>query len=556
MKLIVGIDFGTSTTVVRYRMEDSNIIQSIKESNGNDIIPSVIYKNPETGIKLYGSEAFKCNPNTEEGEIISNFKMNLLNPSKREQAKLHIEEFLTHVYGLFKNQTQGLNPTETEINVSYPAKWDDEMIRFMKEAVHKAGFTGTITGVKEPLAATQDLLYRHLQDLQKAKLIGIQKSIRIFVLDMGAGTTDISILKLSIDEYGIPHISEPLLYPSKSEPFLCGGREIDELMQQYLINYFSKKNYTPMPECIELPLIKDWKEQTLSPNLKHGEKVSLPNSLHYILKAIGLKNIVADFSFNRIDFEYSTKEHWEKLYKLIQSSMLQYKTVYGIGAEDIDFVCLTGGHSTWYTVPLLFNGEGLCNGIAQEGEEETLNFEKLKKEPWRMEALSDSLPHESVARGLCLMDQKLIGALPSSNNVWVKITVDDKSSEIMQIIDKTSPLPITNTITHEIICLKHLFDSIINTQINIYIGENLENAETYSMQFKNDSKSFWNYIREIIFPTFIVSVHKVKFIINFTMTEEGLFDISGTFNIDNNKICEFTLNDLYKFSEFDKKINN
>lgn len=76
------------------------------------------------------------------------------------------------------------------------------------------------------------------------------------------------------------------------------------------------------------------------------------------------------------------------------------------------------------------------------------------------------------------------------------------------------------------------------------------------MQFKNDSKSFWNYIREIIFPTFIVSVHKVKFIINFTMTEEGLFDISGTFNIDNNKICEFTLNDLYKFSEFDKKINN
>ena len=50
---------------------------------------------------------------------------------------------------------------------------------------------------------------------------------------MGAGTTDISILKLSIDEYGIPHISEPLLYPSKSEPFLCGGREIDELMQQY-----------------------------------------------------------------------------------------------------------------------------------------------------------------------------------------------------------------------------------------------------------------------------------------------------------------------------------
>ena len=229
--------------------------------------------------------------------------------------------------------------------------------------------------------------------------------------------------------------------------------------------------------------------------------------------------------------------------------MLQYKTVYGIGAEDIDFVCLTGGHSTWYTVPLLFNGEGLCNGIAKEGEEETLNFEKLKKEPWRMEALSDSLPHESVARGLCLMDQKLIGALPSSNNVWVKITVDDKSSEIMQIIDKTSPLPITNTITHEIILKKYLFDSTnINAQINIYVGETLEKSELYTMQFNDDPESFISKIFGflLVFAIFTKLDYKTKLTINFTMTEEGLLDVSGSLNIDDIKEIKFTSKDLHK----------
>jgi molecular chaperone DnaK (HSP70) len=45
MKLIVGIDFGTSTTVVRYKEEGTDVIKPIKDADGvSDIIPSAIFR--------------------------------------------------------------------------------------------------------------------------------------------------------------------------------------------------------------------------------------------------------------------------------------------------------------------------------------------------------------------------------------------------------------------------------------------------------------------------------------------------------------------------------
>ena len=94
MKLIVGIDFGTSTTVVRYRMEDSEIIQSLKDANGtSDIIPTVIFRNSDYDTTEYGVQALTSATSAVNGETIANFKMDLLDPEKREHAKELIEEY-------------------------------------------------------------------------------------------------------------------------------------------------------------------------------------------------------------------------------------------------------------------------------------------------------------------------------------------------------------------------------------------------------------------------------------------------------------------------------
>ena len=92
MKLIVGIDFGTSTTVVRYREEGSNEIKSLKADNGkSDIIPTIIFRPKNGGNTVYGTQAEQMSANHVKGDTIVNFKMDLLNPDhdKREEAAFH-----------------------------------------------------------------------------------------------------------------------------------------------------------------------------------------------------------------------------------------------------------------------------------------------------------------------------------------------------------------------------------------------------------------------------------------------------------------------------------
>lgn len=553
MKLIVGIDFGTSTTVVRYRMENSNVIESLIDANGeSEIIPSAIYRNLNYGTTEYGVQALVAAANDQDGGngmLITNFKMNLLDTNKREQAKNLIEEFLVYIHALFKAQTKRLSFTSSEINISYPAKWDETMVKIMKNAIAKAGFDGQIKGRKEPEAATRYLLNKHLRSLRDDKRLEINKPLRIFMLDMGAGTTDISIFKLMIDDEGIPRITELLSYPSKQERILCGGREIDLALKNYLKKYCENAGLDYFdPNIITLHNLKIWKEVQVSPALKEKSAVDhILDGLVVVLKNINRSDLIEKFSLCRSDFEQETKEHWKKLYSLIKSAMSQYKYA---KPEDIDFLWLTGGHSVWYTVPKLFNGEGVCGDIAKEGKDpDALNFVKLKKESWRIGNFLDDKPQESVARGLCLMDQKIIYETSSSNNVWAKITVNNDEGDIVQVVNKLDDvLPVEKNLSYNTtIQRNHVLGKLgVEMQIDIYEGETLENAEHRVLKMDQHAG---NIISRLILALFILPIFmplniNVKVDVKMTMTEEGLLEIDGEFKLDNNNSYKFTYDDF------------
>ena len=426
MKLIVGIDFGTSTTIVKYKIEGNDTIVSIKDSDGvSDIIPTAIFRPTSTDAQtLYGKVAISRFNGGEEGELITNFKMGLLSsdPNVIEKSKSQIKEFLRYVYTCFYDQTKGLNYTDSEIYVSYPAKWSSSLAQFMKEAVREAGFCGTIHGVFEPVAAVQNALHSHVKRLQESELLGVNKPLNILMLDMGAGTSDIYIFPLTLENCDgiykvIPQKGTP--YPSIDDPSLCGGCEIDKMLQELIHDHLKKTlsfDDDQLNQIFTLSDAKRWKDEHLSNTLKDNQSAGLPNKILSTIKALESfldKNkleAAKNFTINRSSFEEKTKTHWETLYRMIQSAIALHAKTYNISAEDIDLVLLTGGHSAWYTVPKLFNGDGIRGNIGvdhiHEGQTVSAShFSKIEKEPWRI--LSDPLSQESVAKGLVLYAEGL-----------------------------------------------------------------------------------------------------------------------------------------------------
>lgn len=556
-KLIVGIDFGTSTTVVRYKREGTDNIVPIKDKDGvSDIIPSAIFIRND-GQKLYGNEAKKAYAGGMDGEYVTNFKMGLLSVNEPEcnTAVQHIKDFLGFVYQCFRQQVHGLHYDSLDVYVSYPAKWSDSFINFMKKSTADAGFgTDTsvvnIVGINEPKAATYNFLGRNLKDLKASRLLTPGKPMHVFMLDMGAGTTDIVIFKLTIDSQGKIDISNLLSYPSVDNPNLCGGREIDKILTDYVLKYVS--NETGIKDLDEdLFSVNDakiWKEQTISTLLEKHEVINLPMALKAVLKFMpnGVK-AYSEFALTRQSFEAITSAHWKELYTLITSAINLYNTTYGIGAEDIDLLFRSGGHAQWYTVPNLFDGEGVNGYIGVDHREgsgvvKALDFKKLREEPWRM--FLDVNPHETVAEGLCMLDTQLlpkgiaIGTCP--NNVWVQLDINKKKSELVQIVNIGEKLPAVHSdiqIDFGKIESDYNGKDDFRGSFTVYTGEKLESAIIQQEDINLDVDLF----------TFLIPGN--KYFINCTyevsMSEEGTLSFKG--DVSFRKDFPFAPTDHVKF---------
>ena len=568
-KLIVGIDFGTSTTVVRYKLEgaDANSIMPLRDPGKTDshIIPSCIFIPNDSDTHTYGYEALQQKANSnDKGKLITNFKMGLLDgdEQEQEQSKQYIKEFLTFVYQAFANQTLGVDYDGLRVYISHPAKWPSDSVKFMKQAVREAGFirnekTDSVESCNEPKAASYEMLKNHLTEWQNSRLLTIDEPINVFMLDMGAGTSDIMIFKLSIDENGNPLISDMLKYPSNDNPILCGGREIDVKLQECVISHCSKYLKDMDESLFGINEAKGWKER-ISSVLKSGQTVNLPNDisvpLRWFIHDEGKREaIISGFSLSNYDFESLTKDHWKNLYTLINGAITKYQETYGVGAEDIDALFLTGGHARWYTIPNLFNGKGVCGMIGcdyenDKGVVKSLNFEKLRNDPWRM--FMNALPHETVARGLCLQGEGIKIVETSANSVWVKLTINDKSTDLIQVVKAGKDIiPLSNGISRKIIMKKNsVFGNLhFDISFDIYIGNCIETAEHKVLKLSNeDDNGVLSRFAYAIFLIPIVAsldyIFEIKAAID--ITESSEINISGDLYVDGQKKEHFTNDDL------------
>ncbi|MBR4761913.1 MAG: SEL1-like repeat protein [Clostridia bacterium] len=388
MERLIGIDFGTSTSVIRTKMYDGDkpvgeqlLAQPVVFNNGASMVPTVV--RCKNDVYSFGYEAEIPSKNS---EVFTAFKLDLQSDDAEKQAmaKELTVRFFEYLYSEYKHQEVtgflGDTAAANTTYLSYPVKWSGETQNFMIETAKAAGFENVV-GMDEAEAAIRAITLQCRDVLQNEGLISDGVASNVLLIDMGAGTTDIVICKYTP---GANSKNEILTTWPKGGKITFGGREVDAVLRDYVISKFPGEAREQIESRIGIERIKAWKENTVSPALKAGETVTecgdAENIAYYM--DIDLEPLCLD----RDELERILGDYIAQFALLVSDAMLDS----GLNPEDIDLIVLTGGHSKWYFVEDILSSKNTRFG--------EMNFKQIKENPKRI--LSVALPQETVALGL------------------------------------------------------------------------------------------------------------------------------------------------------------
>lgn len=455
---IIGIDFGTSTTVVRvHNVGEGNRVVPLAV-NGNRTIPTIAFESVDGNI-YYGYDAKAMIDSNAPGLERKNFKMDLISEDEevRAWAEKLVKGFMHYIYERYQNHSNAgtFDPAdEVKVYVSHPAKWTSSARSLMKRSVAEAGFCceEDVSLKDEPTAAILAVMHEKKEVLNKANMLKPDKKYKVMMIDMGAGTTDIVLCTYQVVG-GKLELDDIFTYPSVNTPGLCGGREIDDTIVKeatIFVNSMQENPSTAGRNAINKfkSNVKAWKEQTLSVGLCKSIEIPEPDDISRFRDDLlgygfAVKNGNERFTMNRDFFERITEGHWK------QWGLLLHRTFEGVQdvqfqnlacakrPEEVDLLIVTGGHSQWYVVPEYLTGKLHLSDVPD------IQFTKIQQNP---ELLLQSVdPQETVAVGLCHLDEDVVGSIAASNDISISFFCEGKYLGSCELIKKGVELPFTKT---------------------------------------------------------------------------------------------------------------
>lgn len=413
---IIGIDFGTSTSVIRVMIykdgkptDETLDAKAVVFGEGNTVVPTLIAKKTDgSGEPYYGYETQDKNRGF---TVYSNFKMELEsdNSEKRATARELTEEFLKYMGKEYRQQRDDGhfgNADKERTIISYPVKWKQETKQFMEEAAVNAGFPN-VSGMDEAHAAIHAVTTMKKDLLAKSGLLHDEKPANILLIDMGAGTTDLVLCRHT---FGTKATTEILCtWPQRGKLLFSGG-QVDRLLKGFFQSKLGSADACELLKHIGTDQYKVWKEITVSPTLKKNGAVTYFTALDTCAEMMGIE--LDEYSLDRAALENCLEDYLRQLPLLVNACLYNVN----VQGDVVDLVIVTGGHSQWYFVQ-----EILAGRMAEYGH---VNLEKMQEDPSRI--VSITRPQETVALGLVFspMNNSAI-VLEKGNSVETNNSISD-----------------------------------------------------------------------------------------------------------------------------------
>jgi molecular chaperone DnaK (HSP70) len=389
---VLGIDFGTSTSVIKVKTYKdggplgARDLAEYVRFGGGSTTPTLIF-NAKDGRAFFGAEAENASA---KGIMHRNFKLDLISPDgeKRAEAVRLTRQFFKYLHDAYQASRNSFPECDIETtHISYPAKWPDSLRAEMEQIVRDAGFFG-VKGITEPAAAVYAVM---VQEEKKLAVPGSGKPLNILLIDMGAGTTDLVLCEYIPSSRNVEIVTT---WPEADSDLLLGGREIDEALCKYVKAYLADCGL-PEPrnfDALYLDKCRVWKETNVSPTLRDGGAVRYAGFIDALLSVLDVER---DFPpITRESFEDMLKDYLAQFPQMVIGCLERAR----FNPHDLDAVILTGGHSQWYFMDEMLSGTSSKLSIPF--------LTKIKEAPARI--IRMSWPQETVAMGLVF--QPLVAA--------------------------------------------------------------------------------------------------------------------------------------------------
>ena len=238
MENIVGIDLGTTNCSIT-AIDENGKTRLIKNKHGEYITPSAVYFGKDKSNLLIGKEA-KQMSNTDPDNLVLFVKREM--GKKKEEvrgenkgfAPYHPYDFWNKIWApeeisalilkqLKEDAEKELGTTVKKAVITCPAYFGDAEKNATKQAGEIAGFE-VLEVIPEPTAAS--LSYAALT----------KKNETVLVFDLGGGTFDVTILKISDGSNG-----RTVNMIATDGDHKLGGKDWDDFIMSYMEDMFEKK---------------------------------------------------------------------------------------------------------------------------------------------------------------------------------------------------------------------------------------------------------------------------------------------------------------------------